>query len=49
MNSVNRINDSLNKFQQPFNGQKFMQIPSPQMQMQKLTRGGNTRKYRRNK
>jgi hypothetical protein len=39
MNSVNRINDSLNKFQQPFNGQKFMQLQSPQMQMQKLTGG----------
>jgi len=53
MDSVNRINDSLNKFQQPFNGQKIMQLPSPQIQMQKqmqkLTRGGNTRKYRRNK
>jgi hypothetical protein len=49
MNSVNRINDSLNKFQQPFNGQKFMQLPSPQMSMQKITGGGNTRKYRRNK
>jgi hypothetical protein len=50
MNSVNRINDSMNKFQQPFNGQKIMQLPSPQMQMQKITRGGgNTRKYRRNK
>jgi hypothetical protein len=49
MNSVNRINDSMNKFQQPFNGEKIMQLPSPQMQMQKITRGGNTRKYRRNK
>ena len=48
MNSVNRINDSLNKFQQPFNGRGNMQFPSPQMQMQKIT-GGNTRKYRRNK
>jgi hypothetical protein len=49
MNSVNRINDYLNKFQQPFNGQKFMQLPSPQMSMQKIMGGGNTRKYRRNK
>jgi len=46
MNSVNRINDSLNKFQQPFNDQQNMQIPY--REMQKLT-GGNTRKYRRNK
>jgi hypothetical protein len=49
MNSMNRINDSLDKFQQPFNGQKIMQLPAPQMQMQKLMRGGNTRKYRMNK
>jgi hypothetical protein len=48
MNSVNRINDSLNKFQQPFNGQPNMQVPFRQMQMKKLT-GGNTRKYRKNK
>jgi hypothetical protein len=48
MNSVNRINDSLNKFQKPFNGQKIMQLPPPQMQMQRLT-GGTTRKHRRNK
>jgi hypothetical protein len=39
MNSVNRINESLNKFQQPFNGQKIMQLPSPQMSMQKITGG----------
>ena len=40
MNSVNRINESLNKFQQPFNGQKIMQLPSsPQMPMQKITGG----------
>jgi hypothetical protein len=41
MNSVNRINDSLNKFQQPFNGQKIMQLPSPKMPMpmQKITGG----------
>jgi hypothetical protein len=39
MNSVNRINESVNKFQQPFNGQKIMQLPSPQIQMQKLTGG----------
>ena len=45
MNSVNRINDSLNKFQQPFNGQKIMQLPSPQMQMQKIT--GGVKKYTR--
>jgi len=51
MNSVNRINESVNKFQQPFNSVKNMQLqmPSAQMRMQKLTGGGITRKYRRNK
>jgi len=47
MNSVNRINESVNKFQQPFNGQPNMQVPFRQMQMQKLT-GDNIPKYRRN-
>jgi len=49
INSMNRINESVSRFQQPFTGQKIMQLPSPPMQLQKLTRGGNTRKYRRNK
>jgi hypothetical protein len=48
MNSVNRINESVNKFQQPFNGRENMQLPSTQMQTQKLT-GGNMSKYKMNK
>ena len=47
MNSMNRINESVSRFQQPFTGQKIMQLPSPPMQLQKLT-GGNTGKYKRN-
>jgi len=48
INSMNRINESVSRFQQPFTGQKIMQLPSPPMQLQKLT-GGNTGKYKRNK
>jgi len=48
MNSMNRINESVSRFQQPFTGQKIMQLQSPPMQLQKLT-GGNRGKYKRNK
>jgi hypothetical protein len=48
MQGLNRINESVSRFQQPFTGQKIMQLPSPPMQLQKLT-GGNRGKYKRNK
>jgi len=49
INSVNRINESVNKFKQPFNGRENMQLPSAQMQMQKIMRGGSRFKYKMNK
>lgn len=53
MSSINRINDSLGKFQQPFNSQRLMQSQmqpqmQPQMQSQPLS-GGNTRKHKMKK
>ena len=47
MNSMNRINESVNKFQQPFNGQQNMRLTSPRLQTQKIM-GDNIPKYRKN-
>jgi len=50
MNGLNRINDSVNKFQQPFNRVKQMQMPNlPNMPnpMSKISGGSRRRKYKK--